>query len=80
MSAPTRRGLLGASFAAGALGCKAAGANTGWETEAPDGPVMIGSQNALSGMKLAWEGFKRGADPLDAAIEVVTRVVARIGN
>ncbi|MDE0891362.1 MAG: asparaginase, partial [Planctomycetota bacterium] len=76
MSAPTRRGFLGAGFAAGALGCNAAGASEGWDGRTLEGPVMIGSQNALSGMKLAWEGFKEGADPLDSAIEVVKVVEA----
>ena len=35
------------------------------------GPRMVGSGNALPGMQLAWQGLVDGADPLDAALEVV---------
>ena len=37
---------------------------------------MVGSQNALTGMKLAWETIHSETDPLDAAIEVVKVVEA----
>jgi N4-(beta-N-acetylglucosaminyl)-L-asparaginase len=35
------------------------------------GPVMVGSANALAGMRLHFAKLAGGADPLDAAIEVV---------
>ena len=34
-------------------------------------PTMVGSANALAGMKLHYKLLQEGADPLDAAIEVV---------
>ncbi len=40
------------------------------------GPVMVGSRNALAGMKLAYPKLLAGAAPLDAAIEVVREVEA----
>lgn len=39
-------------------------------------PVMVGSANALAGMKLHYAKLAEGADPLDAAIEVVKVVEA----
>ena len=71
-----RRALLGAGAAA-ALACTSVGkASTEPAGESPpaprDGlPLMVGSANALAGMKLQWQALKDGADPLDAAIEVV---------
>lgn len=41
------------------------------EEPAKDRPTMIGSANALAGMKNVWESFRAGGDPLDAVIEVV---------
>lgn len=41
-----------------------------------DHPVMVGSANALAGMKLHYDKLKDGADPLDVAIEVVKVVEA----
>ena len=74
--APTRRGFLGVGVVAGALGCEAAAAARGEVHVSPKGPVMVGSQNALAGMKLAWENVTSETDPLDAAIEVVKVVEA----
>ena len=74
--APTRRGFLGAGVVAGALGCKTAGALSMDARGPAKGPVMVGSQNALAGMKLAWENVTSETDPLDAAIEVVKVVEA----
>lgn len=39
-------------------------------------PVMVGSANALAGMQLHYQKLVDGADPLDAAIEVVKVVEA----
>ncbi len=36
-----------------------------------DNPTMIGSANALAGMRIVWEAFRAGGDPMDAVIEVV---------
>ena len=71
---PTRRGFLGAGVIAGTLGCQAASAARA--SAAPEGPVMVGSQNALAGMKVAWESVTTETAPLDAAIEVVKVVEA----
>ncbi len=76
LDAPTRRGFLGAGVVAGALGCKAAGAEGNLGQVPLKGPVMVGSQNALTGMKLAWETIHSETDPLDAAIKVVKVVEA----
>ena len=38
---------------------------------AKDRPTLIGSANALAGMKNIWESFRAGGDPLDAVIDVV---------
>ena len=75
LGAPTRRGFIGAGVAAGALGCKVTAAAELSESR-PKGPVMLGSQNALPGMKLAWEDVTSKTDPLDAAIKVVKVVEA----
>ena len=76
LGAPTRRGFLSAGVVAGARGSKVAGAAGESLEGPPKGPVMVGSQNALAGMKLAWEKVTSETDPLDAAIEVVKVVEA----
>ncbi len=43
------------------------------------GPVMVGSANALAGMKLTFEALVAGGEPLDAAIETV-KVVEKDPN
>ena len=76
-----RRTVLGAGLAAGALATGAGAAPAVWTRrragrrgDAP--PSMVGSANALAGMKLAYASLVDGADPLDAAIEVVKVVEA----
>lgn len=78
-----RRALLGGgAVAAAALACQSASslppqvpAPAGPATAAPAPrkgyPVMVGSANALAGMKLHYQKLVDGSDPLDAAIEVV---------
>ena len=78
-----RRALLGTGLAGAAtLACGTTSVRA--QTAAPssggasapriarrDYPVLVGSANALAGMKLHYEKLKDGADPLDVAIEVV---------
>lgn len=52
-----------------AVAAPARSARKGW-------PVLIGSNNALPGMKLHYEKLLAGADPLDVAIEVIKLVEA----
>lgn len=79
-----RRHLLGASAAYAALACTST-ANASARQAAPSAPapkgregypVMVGSANALAGMRLHYEALLKGADPLDAAVEVVKVVEA----
>ncbi len=84
MNAIDRRHLLGASAAYAALACtSSANASTKQALQgaaAPKGregyPVMVGSANALAGMRLHYDALLKGADPLDAAVEVVKVVEA----
>jgi N4-(beta-N-acetylglucosaminyl)-L-asparaginase len=86
-----RRALLGGALAAGAatLACGSTPVRTGpvREEEYPQQsgaarsprkgyPVLVGSTNALAGMKLHYAHLLDGADPLDVAIEVVKVVEA----
>ena len=79
----TRRDVLGAALASGvALSCKSAqassasaGANA-LRSGAKPRALLVGSTNALAGMKLHYDALLRGADPLDVAIEVVKVVEA----
>jgi N4-(beta-N-acetylglucosaminyl)-L-asparaginase len=76
-----RRALLGGALAAGAasLACGSTPARaiqdapqTSPTRSARKGyPVLVGSTNALAGMKLHYSKLLDGADPLDVAIEVV---------
>jgi N4-(beta-N-acetylglucosaminyl)-L-asparaginase len=80
----TRRDVLGAAVASGiALSCgsvqaqdaPAAGASAA--RVSPKGrALLVGSANALAGMKLHYDALLAGADPLDVAIEVVKVVEA----
>jgi len=83
----TRRDVLGAAVASGlALTCSSARADDPPLTRAasanvarnsPKGrAVLVGSTNALAGMKLHYAALLAGADPLDVAIEVVKVVEA----
>lgn len=78
----TRRDVLGAALASGlALSCSSARADDAIvraASGASSAPrrnaaraTMVGSANALAGMKLHYPELLAGADPLDAAIEVV---------
>ena len=72
-SIPTlgRRNVLAAGLGA-ALAPKASGLQDTQSTQPVKGrPTLIGSGNALAGMRNVWESFLAGGDPLDAAIEVV---------
>jgi N4-(beta-N-acetylglucosaminyl)-L-asparaginase len=80
----SRRSLLGTSVASGlaAMACASADARSAQEASAAgrsasprkprkDWPVLVGSTNALAGMKLHYAKLAEGADPLDVVIEVV---------
>lgn len=75
-----RRTVLGGALAAGAaaFACGTTSARASQQAPAAKGrsarkdyPVLVGSQNALAGMKLHYAKLQEGADPLDVAIEVV---------
>lgn len=79
-----RRSLLGGALAAGAAltACQSAARAQSEAKPASAGapavvtrksarPVLVGSDNALAGMKLHYAKLVEGADPLDVAIEVV---------
>ncbi len=69
MAAPTRREVVGAvaaTVAGSALPRTAAGRPPGRQQPSP---LMVGSENALAGMKQCWEGLLAGGAPLDAAIQ-----------
>jgi len=72
---PTRRDLLGLAAAAGVSSVLPRSASAR-ATRPARGPVMVGSANALAGMKVSWARLVDGADPLDAAIEAVKVVEA----
>lgn len=77
-----RRAFLGTALGASAVivSCNSLGANAA-QSATPearslrasrkDYPVLVGSNNALAGMKTAYPKLVAGADPLDCAIEVV---------
>ncbi len=73
----SRRSFLGLSAGFAALACTAPGATSasqsgrGAPTPRLDYPVLVGSANALPGMKKHYRKLKEGAPPLDVAIEVV---------
>src|SRR5262245_42741028 len=75
-----RRTVLGGALAAGAAAFACGTSPARASQQAPpakggkarkDYPVLVGSQNALAGMKLHYAKLQEGADPLDVAIEVV---------
>ncbi len=79
-----RRHLFGAGAAYAALACTST-SNRSMASSAQQAeirkpregyPVMVGSANALAGMRLHYEMLLKGADPLDAAVEVVKVVEA----
>jgi len=77
----SRRSFLGAGAGLAALACATPGSSESSRThsakrqDAPKGridfPVLVGSANALEGMKLHYERLREGAEPLDIAIDVV---------
>src|SRR5262245_9907251 len=80
-----RRTVLGGALAAGAAAFACGTSPARASQQAPpakggkarkDYPVLVGSQNALAGMKLHYAKLQEGADPLDVAIEVVKVVEA----
>jgi N4-(beta-N-acetylglucosaminyl)-L-asparaginase len=83
-SAFDRRHLFGAGAAYAALACTStSNRSIASAAQQPEGrkaregyPVMVGSANALAGMRLHYEMLLKGADPLDAAVEVVKVVEA----
>lgn len=79
---PRRALLRGAAAAAAALGGAAvsnaapAVRTASGAAHRRGGPTLIGSANALRGMKQLYGGLQAGAEPLDVAIEVVKIVEA----
>ena len=76
----TRRAVLGATLSGTALACATPTAKAA-ATSAPlqavqDRPTLIGSGNALAGMKLHYDSLVAGGHPLDVALEVVKIVEA----
>lgn len=72
----TRRGVMGAALASStAIACGNLGASQ--ERSAPTASaskgkaVLVGSANALAGMKQHYAALEAGGDPLDVAVEVV---------
>ena len=72
-SAIHRRTLIGAALSSAALatGAKPAPRQAVKERGVEGRPTLVGSANALDGMKQQYEQLQAGADPLDVAIEVV---------
>lgn len=76
-----RRGVLAGALTVGAAlaACGTTRAQSTQASEAPRAPrrareghpVLVGSNNALAGMKLAYPRLLDGADPLDVVIDVV---------
>ena len=69
-----RRSLLGAAVvgaASPALAARTSRRQDAAQVAAKDRPTLVGSANALAGMKQQWEGFRAGGDLLDTILEVV---------
>lgn len=85
---PSRRAFLGFGAGLAALACSSPGgassASTGAQASGAGAtrtarkgyPVLVGSANALPGMKQHYAKLQEGAEPLDVAIEVVKIVEA----
>lgn len=75
---PDRRRFLGVAAAtlAGPAAARPLRQGAPAERGVTGRPTMVGSANALAGMRLHYDLLKEGADPLDAAIEVVKVVEA----
>ena len=77
MARPSRRQVLGAAAGAVALSATTPSPRASSAPLRTSGrPVMIGSANALAGMRETWERVLAGAAPLDAAIDTVKGVEA----
>lgn len=67
-----RRSFLGLAAGAAALGCRTTPAHGAARIVTPKGgPALVGSANAIAGMRLHYAALESGAAPLDVAIEVV---------
>lgn len=66
-----RRGFLAAALGAAAAPAVHASPRAQDREAAQGRPTLVGSRNALAGMKNVWEDFVGGGDVLDAVIEVV---------
>jgi len=80
---PSRRGFLGLGAGLAALACSTSPGRASAElalggaaTARKGSPVLVGSANALAGMKLHYASLQEGAHPLDVAIEVVKVIEA----
>jgi len=75
---PSRRDLLGGATAlVASAGIASAATEAAVRRRRPTaGPVLVGSANALAGMRSAWPKLLEGGEPLDAALEVVQGVEA----
>ena len=71
-SSVSRRSFVGAATASLALPSIARAGSLRREVR----PVLVGSANALAGMRKTWDAFVSGGDPMDAAIETVKVVEA----
>lgn len=68
----SRRSLVGGAAAGATFPLIARGSRRTREVR----PVLVGSANALAGMRKTWAGFVAGGEPLDAALETVKVVEA----
>lgn len=64
-----RRRFLGAAAAGVAAPALAGGSQD--RSPARDRPTLVGSANALAGMRKVWESFEAGGDVLDTVLDVV---------
>ena len=71
-----RREFLGGAAAALGVGCSTSTSLARSRAPAAPGATLVGSANALPGMRLQYERLQSGAEPLDVAIEVVKLVEA----
>jgi len=66
-----RRTFLAATLGAAAAPAVHAGGPERLREAAKGRPTLVGSANALTGMRQFWKAFSEGADPLDTVIDVV---------
>lgn len=70
-SLPRRQFLAAAAGGAAAPALRSSAAVQDEARFIPDRPTLVGSANALAGMREVWEGFSSGGDVLDAIVDVV---------